>query len=348
MNDRHRGLRAWLVASIIAVFLTLMVGGATRLTESGLSITEWKPVSGVLPPANDADWRAEYERFLEIPQASTTHRGITLDEFKFIFWWEWIHRFLARGVGLVFALPYVWLLWRRRIPQGLQLRLASLPLLTLAQGALGWYMVQSGLAVRSSVSSYRLAAHLSLALAILVVAVWTWADLREAGRPGGAVPDEPTTNHRWRGAMLALVIAISVTIVSGAFVAGLRAGEIFNTFPLMGGQVVPPGYVFEGGWWRGAFEHPIAAQFHHRVLATGTAIAAIVMAMLAWRTTTLGRDAARAIMAVGALAVLQFALGIATLLLSVPIMLGVLHQLTGATLLMVAVLGLHHCRRENP
>lgn len=360
MVDPHRGLRAWLVASIAAVFLTLMVGGVTRLTESGLSITEWKPISGVFPPTDSATWQAEYERFLRIPQASTTHLGITLDGFKFIFWWEWIHRFLARAVGLVFAIPYLWLLWRRRIPDGLKLRLASLPLLTLAQGALGWYMVQSGLAERSSVSSYRLAAHLSLALAILVVAVWTWADLRALARRD--VADEPPASDAWRRAMLTLVVAVSVTVVSGAFVAGLRAGEIFNTFPLMGGQVVPPGYAFDGGWMRGAFEHPIAAQFHHRVLALLTAALALVMAWRAGRSSrdplTIGRDgavigsarppltqaAARAIRVVGAVALVQVALGIATLLLSVPVVLGVVHQLTGALLLTVAVLALHRCR----
>lgn len=351
MHPDHRTLRAWLLASMIAVFATLLVGGVTRLTESGLSITEWKPVSGVLPPTNEADWREAYDAFLRIPQASTTHAGITLDEFKFIFWWEWIHRFFARVVGLVFAVPYAWLLWKRRIPGGLRLRLAALPVLTLAQGALGWYMVQSGLAERSSVSSYRLAAHLSLALAILVVAAWTWADLRE----DRAAPHEPAPSGAWRHAMLGLVAAIGVTIVTGAFVAGLRAGEIFNTFPLMGGQVVPPGYLSDLGWWRGAFEHPVAAQFHHRALAVLTATFAIV---LAWRATaasrpgargsaqgtSIGPRAARAARAVAGVALAQVALGIATLVMSVPLVLGVVHQLTGALLLTVAVLALHRFR----
>jgi cytochrome c oxidase assembly protein subunit 15 len=345
MHDEHRTLRGWLLASIVAVFLTLVVGGITRLTESGLSITEWQPVSGVFPPTNEADWRAAYEEFLRIPQANTTHAGITLDGFKFIYWWEWIHRFFARVVGLVFAVPYAWLLWRRRIPDGLRLRLAALPLLTLAQGVLGWYMVQSGLAGRSSVSAYRLAAHLSLALAILVVAAWTWADLRRAGETNPTPPAAPA----WRRATLALVVAISVTIVTGAFVAGLRAGEIFNTFPLMGGQLVPPGYASGLGWWRGAFEHPVAAQFHHRVLAMLTAAYAV---LLAWRASaasraargTLEPAAARAIRAVAAVALAQVALGIATLVLSVPIALGVVHQLTGALLLTVAVLALHRVR----
>ncbi len=354
MRDEQRGLRAWLMASIIAVFLTLMVGGITRLTESGLSITEWKPVSGVFPPTNDADWQAAYEAFLLIPQASTTHAGITLEGFKFIYWWEFIHRLLARGVGLVFAVPYVWLLWRRRIPDDLKLRLAALPLLTLAQGVLGWYMVQSGLAVRSSVSSYRLAAHLALALAILVVAAWTWADLRDATRGDGAEA-EPLPSDGWRRATMTLVTLVAVTVVSGAFVAGLRAGEIYNTFPFMGGRVVPPGYASDVGWWRGAFENPVAAQFHHRVLAVVTALTALVMALRAWRPAfaaidarndraSIGRTAARAVVAVGAVALAQLSLGIATLLHSVPITLGVLHQLTGAFLLTLAVLALHRMR----
>ena len=161
------------MACVIAVVLAVVVGGITRLSESGLSITEWKPVSGVLPPMTSAAWDTAYQDFLRIPQAQTVHRGITVAGFKLIYWWEWFHRLLARGVGLVFAVPYIVLLARRRIPDGYRVRLAALPVLTLGQGVLGWYMVQSGLAVRSSVSAYRLTAHLALALEILVVAMWT-------------------------------------------------------------------------------------------------------------------------------------------------------------------------------
>jgi cytochrome c oxidase assembly protein subunit 15 len=346
-----RSLRRWLVACIVAVLLAVVVGGITRLTESGLSITEWNPVSGVFPPTTDAGWQEAYEAFQRIPQAQTTHRGITLSGFKWIYWWEWFHRILARGVGLVFAIPYVWLLWRGGIPRRFRLRLAALPVLTLGQGVLGWYMVQSGLAVRSSVSAYRLTAHLALALAILVVALWTWADLRPRAREASAGP----VSAGWRWAMLALVAAIGATILSGGFVAGLRAGTIFNTFPLMGGAVVPPGYDQLAGWWTNAFENPIAAQFHHRVLAILTGTAALLAAWWATRAgherragrPGLGADAVRAVRILGGAALLQVLLGIATLLLAVPIVLGVLHQLVGVLVLGAGVLALHEVRRAR-
>lgn len=340
-TTHHRSLRRWLMACVVAVLLAVVVGGITRLTESGLSITVWEPVSGIFPPTTDAGWQQAYEAFQQIPQAQTTHKGITMDSFKWIYWWEWFHRILARTVGLVFAIPYVWLLWRGAIPGGLKLRLASLPLLTLAQGALGWYMVQSGLAERSSVSAYRLTAHLALALAILVVALWTWAELRPR-----AHDEHSGASRGWYWATLGLVAAIGVTVLSGGFVAGLRAGTIFNTFPLMGGAVVPPGYSMFASWWTNAFENPVAAQFHHRVLAVLTGTAAIVAAVWAGRSGP-GRRAIRALQAVGVLALLQVSLGIATLLLAVPITLGVMHQFVGVLFLSAGVLALYEVREAG-
>lgn len=325
-------VRRWLLWCIVAVYVAVMIGGVTRLTESGLSITEWKPISGVLPPMSADGWNDAFEAFQQIPQAQTTHKGITLASFKLIYWWEWFHRMLARGVGLVFAIPYVVLLARGAIPRPLRLRLAALPVLTLGQGVLGWYMVASGLSERSSVSAYRLAAHLALALAILVVALWTWAELRERE------PEEPAPDQ-WRLTLWGIGVLISVTIISGAFVAGLRAGKIFNTFPLMGGAVVPSGYGQLAGWWTNAFENPIAAQFHHRVLAIVTGLAVLTVA---WYATpaVLGSARARAVRTVGAVVVLQVVVGIATLLLSVPVALGVLHQLTGVLALSAAVVAM--------
>ncbi len=322
-------LRRWLLACIISVFLAVMVGGITRLTESGLSITEWKPVSGVFPPRTAEAWTAAYEEFLKIPQAQTVHRGITMDGFKLIYWWEWFHRLLARGVGLVFAIPYVVFLARGRIPPSLRLRLSALPLLTLGQGVLGWYMVQSGLAERSSVSAYRLVAHLALALGILAVAVWTYDELRERHPEG-------RTGDRWRWALLGATILVTITVLSGGFVAGLRAGTIFNTFPLMGGAIVPPGYAHLGGWWTNAFENPVAAQFHHRVLAVTTGVVALV---LGWRSRTAVLPAltAKAVQMLALVVLVQVALGIATLLYAVPLALGVLHQFTGVLALTAAL-----------
>jgi cytochrome c oxidase assembly protein subunit 15 len=336
LSDSTASLRRWLLACIVAVFLAVSVGGITRLTESGLSITEWKPVSGVLPPTSAEVWQQEFEKFLQIPQASATHAGITLSEFKWIYWWEWFHRIVARTVGLVFAIPFLWYLAKGMIPPRYRLRLAWLPLLTLGQGVLGWYMVQSGLSERTEVSAYRLAAHLSLALAILVIAVWTREDLR-AREPA------PPASAGWRRAVNGLALLIGITIVSGAFVAGLRAGKMFNTFPLMGGQVVPGGYGAVDGLVRNAAENPIAAQFHHRVLAIVTALLALVMA---WRAgaSELPPEGRQALRALGAVLLLQVAAGIATLLLAVPVWLGALHQFIGVLTLTAAVLAVHRMR----
>lgn len=333
ISDRDRlALRRWLFASIVAVFLAVAVGGITRLTESGLSITEWKPVSGALPPSSDAAWQVEFEKFLQIPQASTTHAGITLGTFKWIFWWEWFHRNVARTVGLVFAIPWLLFMVQGRIPRALRLRLTALPFLTLGQGALGWYMVQSGLVERSSVSAYRLSAHLGLALAILAVCVWTYSELRAPTD----VRESRQTPRAWQRGLLGMSALLGITVLSGGFVAGLRAGRIFNEFPLMGGQVVPAGYGQLTPWWTNAFENPAAAQFHHRTLAIVVTLLALTMAWRAGRAA-LSPPVASAVRLFGAVVAVQLVLGVTTLLLAVPVPLGVLHQFTGV-LALTAVL----------
>ena len=323
-----------MLLSIVAVFFAVAVGGITRLTESGLSITEWKPVSGALPPSGDAAWAAELTKFQQIPQASSTHAGITLTQFKWIYWWEWFHRNVARTVGLVFAIPWLLFMVQGRIPRALRLRLTALPLLTLGQGALGWYMVQSGLVERISVSSYRLTAHLGLALGILAVSVWTYSELRERTM---AERSEPVATPRgWQRALLSAALLLGITVLSGGFVAGLRGGRIFNEFPLMGGQVVPPGYGTLTPWWSNAFENPAAAQFHHRLLAL--TVTAFVLT-LAWRSRSapLPQAVRRAVFAFGAVIATQLVLGITTLLLAVPVPLGVLHQFTAVLALTAAL-----------
>jgi cytochrome c oxidase assembly protein subunit 15 len=349
LPERDRiALRRWLFASIVAVFLAVAVGGITRLTESGLSITEWKPVSGVLPPMTDAAWADAFAEFRKIPQAQTTHRDISLSGFKLIYWWEWFHRIVARGVGLVFAIPYLWFMVQGRIPSRLRMRLALLPLLTLGQGALGWYMVQSGLVERSSVSAYRLTAHLALALGILAVAVWTYSELRPAASAravtgldadAGAVAARDVSDRAptaWRWALRVMTMLLGTTLLSGGFVAGLRAGQIFNEFPLMGGQIVPPGYSQLGAWWVNAFENPAAAQFHHRVLAIVSTIVALV---LVWRVLRAPVSALvrRGVLSLGAVVSVQLLLGVITLLLAVPVALGALHQFTGVLALTAAL-----------
>jgi cytochrome c oxidase assembly protein subunit 15 len=335
LPERDRlALRRWLLASIIAVFFAVAVGGITRLTESGLSITEWKPVSGALPPSSDAAWALELEKFRQIPQASTTHAGISLAQFKWIYWWEWFHRNVARTVGLVFAIPYLVFLVQGRLPKALRLRLTALPLLTAGQGALGWYMVQSGLVERISVSAYRLTAHLGLALGILAVAVWTYSELR--ARTAEELQEGTRTSPAWRLALVSATTLLAITVLSGGFVAGLRGGKVFNEFPLMGGQVVPPGYATLTPWWSNAFENPAAAQFHHRVLAL--TVTALVLT-LAWRTrqASLPQSVKRAVAGFATVITVQLVLGVTTLLLAVPIPLGVLHQFTGVLALTAAL-----------
>ncbi len=335
-------VRRWLLVSAGAVALAVAIGGITRLTESGLSITEWRPVSGILPPLSSAEWNQAYQRYLEIPEARTVHRGITLGQFQSLFWWEWVHRLLARLVGLVLALPYFWFLARGQLRPAHRRRLLLLPLLAAGQGVLGWYMVKSGLEVRVDVSPYRLTAHLGMALVLYLVCLWTALDLGPPRPP----PPNHTSRLLRRGLMAALCLTF-LTLLSGGFVAGLDAGKVYNTFPLMGGQVIPPGYFLpEIGWWRNAFENPAAAQFHHRVLALGTAALLLLLAA-ASRRPGVPAPLRRATRAAGFVVLLQIGLGIATLLLQVPITVAVLHQLTGLAVL-TAVLVAAHRRQPSP
>ena len=327
-----RSLVIWLVASAVCVILTLIIGGITRLTESGLSITVWEPVSGVLPPLNEADWTAAFQRYLAIPEAQSVHRGITLPQFKTLFWWEWAHRLIARIAGLVIAVPFFILWAKRKLPQGRTLPLLALPLLIAAQGALGWYMVSSGLSERTDVSQYRLVAHLGLALVIYVIAVWTAMEVG-LGHNDPQTPGRPGT--RARPAMVIATLTF-ITLLSGGFVAGLDAGHVYNTFPLMGPSLVPDGYGQMQPLWRNWFENPAAVQFNHRALAM------LLLMAVAWAWARERRSASTRRMqlawnVIALAALLQVTLGIATLLLAVPIPIAALHQL-GAVALLTAAL----------
>lgn len=315
------------MATAVSVVVTLVVGGATRLTESGLSITEWKPVTGVVPPIKAHAWQEAYQQYQQIPEAQTVHAGITLSQFQALYWWEWAHRMAGRLVGLVILIPFLWF-WRRgAIPGELFRRVLSLPLLVAAQGVLGWYMVSSGLAERTSVSPYRLVAHLSLALLIFGIAVWTAAELRQSG------VREPAPIGV-RRTITAFIGAVVLIIMSGGFVAGLDAGRIFNEFPLMGGQVIPAGYN-SGTGIRNWFENPIAAQFNHRLLAILLALSV----WIAWIVSERGwpEDIRRWMRLAAVAALLQAALGVTTLLLGAPVLVAMLHQL-GAVALWTAFL----------
>jgi len=328
----RRRVGRWLVAWAIMLLVTVVIGGVTRLTESGLSITEWKPVSGVLPPLSEGAWQSEFLKYQQIPEYRELNVGMDLGGFKRVYLVEYIHRLWARIVGLAIGVPLVVLLIRGGLGRALTLRLLLLLGLMAVQGVMGWYMVQSGLSERTEVSQYRLAAHLLVALVLVGIAVWTAADLL-TGRP------RTDPDPRLRRGAVALVGLVALTAIAGAFVAGLDAGHAYNTFPLMGGRVVPRGYFQLDPWWRNFFEHVPAAQFNHRLLGILTTLAALGI----WRMTrrvSIGRSR-RWGQAVGLAALLQVGLGVATLLLFVPISLAALHQAGAVVLLAFGLLLLH-------
>ena len=337
-TGRRQAIGLWLAIWAAMVLLTVVIGGVTRLTESGLSITEWKPVSGIVPPLTADAWNETFRRYQEIPEYQQLNQGMTLAEFKRIFFWEYIHRLWARLVGLAIAVPLAVFLLRGGLPGALTRRLVGILVLTGLQGALGWYMVRSGLSARTDVSQYRLAAHLGLALVIYVVTVWTAADLLVGGtaerRNGG-------TDRRWlRPAAVSLTILVFVTAMAGAFVAGINGGLVFNTFPLMGGRVVPLGYAAMDPWWKNPFENVAAVQFNHRVLGILSAAGAV---FLWWfgRRVVAGTWNRALLLALPAVAAVQLGLGVATLVLRVPVGLAALHQAGAVLLLTVAVLVVH-------
>ena len=335
---------AWLFVCAAMVFLMVVVGGVTRLTLSGLSITEWRPVTGVIPPLSAADWAAEFAKYKEVPEYRAVHFAMTLDEFKSIYFWEYGHRLLGRLAGVVFAVPFAWFVVRRRLPRWLAPPLGGILLLGLAQGALGWYMVKSGLADRIEVSQYRLVAHLALAVGLYAALLWLALSLAFPPKPNRGASDEVSPN--WKRTAEAVVLLVAVTMTAGGFTAGLRAGLTYNTFPLMDGRLVPAGYGLLQPFWRNWFENITAVQFDHRLLAVATAIV-IVLVWGAGQRTTLPRPAREALHALLGLAALQVALGIATLLLVVPIRLAAAHQAGAVGLLTAAIVFRHTLRRPG-
>ena len=342
----RRMLGSWLAIWSAVVFVLVLVGGGTRLTESGLSITEWKPLSGVIPPLTDANWTVEFEKYKQIPQFVQMNSGMSLAQFKAIYLWEYVHRMLARAGGLVFAIPFFWFALTKRIPRTLMPRLVTIGTLTIAQAALGWFMVASGLTQRVNVSQYRLAAHLSLAVVIYLISIWTADSLLAAandndeltadnarltadGRAGFAVDAQ-----QWQNALRRLLALAFLTLVSGAFVAGLRAGKIYNEFPMMGARFIPVEYGAMSPWWKNLFDNRAAAQFNHRFLATATLLAVAIFWFRA-RAAASAELRVRLDLAFVAAGV-QVALGITVLLLGVPVLVGVAHQ-GGALLVLTAL-----------
>jgi cytochrome c oxidase assembly protein subunit 15 len=320
------------------IFAMVVIGGITRLTLSGLSITEWQPLTGILPPLSAAAWAAEFEKYQHIPQYRLLNSGMSLADFKTIYLWEYVHRLWGRLIGVAFALPFLYFLARRRLPRRLLGPLTAILTLGFAQGALGWYMVESGLADRVEVSQYRLVAHLALALAIYGVTLWIALGLLLDSPRASAAPI-------WRRAAEGVIALIGLTILAGGFVAGLNAGLTYNSFPLMDGQFVPAGYAQLQPFARNWFENIAAVQFDHRLLAMATA-ATVLLLWLFGSRAALPRLARLALHALLATAAIQFSLGVSTLLLVVPIPLAAAHQ-AGAVLLLTAALVLRHVLRHH-
>lgn len=334
-TDQGAGpVRRWLMVWAVMVAATVVIGGITRLTESGLSITEWKPVTGVVPPLSTAAWQAEFAKYQQIPEYRQFGAGMTLADFQRIYFWEYLHRLWARIVGLAFLAPFLWFLARRRIPQGYRGRLWLLLLLLAGQGALGWFMVKSGLTQRTDVSQYRLAAHLGLALVIFALAVWTTADLWPR-RNGSAASVPPWLVH----SLMAGAALVLLTALAGAFVAGLDAGRAYNTFPLMGGRLVPSGYFALTPWYRNLFENGAAVQFNHRVLGLSVVLMAVGIRLALPAET--GAVVRRLVTLMAAAALGQMVLGILTLLFAVPVALGAVHQAGAVVVFTCALLAAH-------
>jgi cytochrome c oxidase assembly protein subunit 15 len=318
------------------VALMVIVGGATRLTDSGLSITEWKPITGAIPPLSAGDWQAEFEKYRQIPEYQQVNRGMSLAEFKTIYWWEWGHRFLGRFVGLVFLIPFLVLVATGHIRKAMMPRLIALFVLGGLQGAIGWWMVKSGLVERTDVSQYRLAVHLTMACIIFAALIWTIFSLSER-----AGPREPAGVRRGAGFVLVLIF---IQIALGALVAGLDAGLTYNSWPLMDGDFIPSGLLMIEPWWLNLTENITTVQFDHRMVAYLLAVAGLAHA---WQLWGHGQDGARRRAAALAIAIIvQILIGIATLVHVVPLSLGILHQFGALIVLAIAVWNLQASRGE--
>ena len=331
----RRAVAAWLGACCLLVLLLIVVGGVTRLTHSGLSITEWQPLVGALPPLSAGDWQQLFDKYRETPEFILKNHWMTVGDFKSIFWLEYIHRLLGRLIGAVLLLPWAWFLWRRALSRQLNWRLAAIFLAGGLQGAVGWLMVKSGLIDNPRVSHLRLTLHLGIALAIYSALLWAALDVWRA--PANA--RRPASFWRWRLATLAFAALAFVTALSGGLVAGIRAGYLYNTFPLMDGAFMPADAWAMQPWWLSAFENATTIQFDHRVLAYAVVACSLVVLARAPRAV---RGVAWAVVAAVSL---QVCLGIATLLLRVPVPLAAAHQL-GAVLVLTSALALAHAARE--
>lgn len=336
--DASPAVRFWLIVVAGLVFLMVLVGGATRLTESGLSITQWKPVTGVLPPLNGAEWQAEFERYKQIPQFAKLNPDMTLDGFKTIFWWEWAHRLLARIVGAAFILPGLWFWWRGQLRGALGRQVAVATGLLALEPIVGWWMVTSGLSERIEVAPQRLALHLLIAAATFGALIYAAVGLGQG----------PKARTAPRGFVISVWVFAALVFCQlglGALVAGLRAGLIYNTWPLMGSTFVP-GEAFHPSALAAIFGDPATAQFDHRMIAYAVVVFAVLQAIAALRSAPGLPLASRAVV-LAAVALLQVGLGVATLLAVVPIGLALSHQALALVLFGLAVMHLRATEIER-
>jgi len=337
--DPHRAVALWLLVCCAMVFGMIVVGGATRLTHSGLSITEWQPIVGTLPPLSLDDWNTAFDKYKQTPEFKQVNHAMSLEEFKGIFWWEYAHRLLGRTIGMVFLLPLLWFIWRKSVSGALTLKLGGIFILGGLQGAMGWYMVKSGLVDDPRVSQFRLTAHLSLAFVIYAAQLWVALGLLYPKRNDEAAADPGLRRFAW-----IIVGIICYMIVTGGFVAGIRAGFAYNTFPLMNGHFIPPEIFMLEPWWKNFFYNMATVQFDHRL---GAWVLAAVVPWFWLRATasTLSPRARLASHLLLAMLVVQIVLGIATLLLRVPVSLGATHQAGAVLLFSFSLMTAHALRR---
>ncbi len=341
-NRRQIGI--WLLVCCGLVFSMVVLGGVTRLTGSGLSMVEWEPISGVLPPLGEVGWEAEFARYREYPEYQRVNLGMTLAEFKVIFWFEYAHRLLGRALGLVFLIPLVFFLIRGKIERSLIPRLILVFVIGALQGLLGWYMVRSGLIDNPHVSQYRLAAHLTLAVAVYGYMLWVALGL--LGRPSAPTARLYASDRALNRLAVFTTSLILLTLLSGAFVAGLKAGFAFNTFPKMGDAWIPAGLFVLDPFYRNMFENIVTVQFQHRVLAALVALTVLLLWVRA-RRQALSPWTRFGVHLLLAMALIQVGLGIGTLLLHVPTPLAAAHQANALLLFTVALFTNHTLRAQR-
>lgn len=317
-------IRWWLYAVLAVLFALVLVGGATRMSGAGLSITEWKPIHGVIPPLNDAEWQEEFQKYQQIPQYAELNQDMTVDSFKTIFWWEWAHRLLARGVGFVFALPLVFFWATRRVERGLGVKLVGILALGGLQGAIGWWMVASGLVDRVSVSQYRLATHLTIAAMIFAATM-----VVARGLAPHSQPEADRSTQRLAGLLVFLIL---VQLYLGGLVAGLHAGLTYNTWPLMDGSLIPGDLFIIDPAWRNLFENPKTVQFIHRIGAYVLFLVAL-WHMIATMRREPGSTHGRRAIVLFLLVIIQAVIGIGTLVMHVPMDMALSHQAFALVLL---------------